>query len=87
MAGEIYLAKTSFWYHDDNGDHQFCAVGTRVREGHKILDGRMSLFKPDDVLEPERMDNGRVVVNDALEAPAEKPAPVKRPGRPPKAAE
>lgn len=80
MAGEIYIAKTSFWYHDERGDHQFCAVGTRVREGHKILDGRMSLFRPDDVLEPDTVDSGRVVVD-------AKPEPVKRAGRPPKAAE
>lgn len=73
MADRIFVAKEAFWYTTDEGEPRMIAVGARVREGHPILTGRESLFRPDEVME--------------LDEPASKPdadrAPVRRPaGRP-----
>lgn len=57
MAGRIYVAKNSFWTHDGNGDPVFVAHDTRIREGHPLLEGRMSLFKEIDALEPPEQDD------------------------------
>lgn len=74
MSDRIFIAKHAFWYHDENGDHQFVGTGVRVREGHSVLRGREHLFREDDVLEPD-VPVGK---------PAEDAEPARR-GRPRKA--
>jgi hypothetical protein len=63
-----YICTATFWYHDADGENVYIPVGTRVAEGHSMLQGREDLFKEDD---PVIIESDTPVVR-------------RGPGRPPK---
>lgn len=48
----IFTALTTFWYVDKNGDSQLVHEGTRVAEGHSMLEGREEFFTDVEVALP-----------------------------------
>jgi hypothetical protein len=46
MAYGIFVAKSTFFYTDDNGRQAQIVKGATVRQGHPVMKGREDFFEP-----------------------------------------